>query len=124
MSLLSIAKNHFTNLLKQQVLKYLTVPEWQQDGKPIKIFFQALAALTIKQFSEVSELAKKGRVEDFVDILIVRCCDEDGKALFNKNDRLELLHHVSPQVVCRILAQMGELDTSLDELSNTEKKVD
>jgi len=124
MSLLSIAKNHFQNLLKQQVLKYLTVPEWQQDGKPIKIFFQSLAALTVKQFSEVSELAKKGRVEDFVDILIVRCCDEHGKALFNKTDRLELLHHVSPQVVCRVLAQMGELDTSLDELSTAEKKAD
>ena len=123
MSLLSIAKNHFQNLLKQQVLKYLTVPEWQQDGKPVKIYFQALAALTIKQFSEISELAKKGRVEDFVDILIVRCCDEEGKALFNKNDRLELLHHVSPQVVCRVLAQMGELDDTLQALEIFEKKV-
>jgi len=54
--------------------------------------------------------------------LIVRCCDEHGKALFNKTDRLELLHHVSPQVVCRVLAQMGELDTSLDELSVLRKK--
>ena len=49
---------------------------------------------------------------------------DDGEALFNKKYRLELPHHVSPQVVCRVLAQMGELDTSLDELIIAEKKAD
>ena len=122
MSILSIAMQHFNGLLEKHVLKELTVDEWKQDGKPMKIFFQSLATLAIKKFSEIVELSKKGRIEDFVDILIVRCCDEHGKPLFKKTDRLELLHHVSPQVVCRILAEMGDLDDSLVDLPTPEKK--
>ncbi|MEE9452563.1 MAG: hypothetical protein V3V61_07400 [Gammaproteobacteria bacterium] len=121
-TLLDSAKQHFQDLLHQHQLLKLHVPQWQLAGKTAIIYFQPLATLTVKQFSELSELAKKARVEDFVDILILRAVDAEGQSLFKKTERLELLRHVSPQIICRIVAQMGEMDNSLDEVTSLEKK--
>lgn len=124
MSILDNAKSHFKDLIAGNGIKCVEVPEWGDKNAPAKVYFKPLAALPVQQFSEVAKLATQESVEAFIDILIIRCLDENGAPLFKKANRLELLRHVSPQVVCSIITQMGEIDNSLEQIGDLEKKSD
>jgi len=122
MSILDNAKSHFKDLIAGNGTKCIEVTEWGDKNGPAKVYFKPLAALPVQQFSEVAKLATQESVEAFIDILIIRCLDENGSPLFKKTNRLELLRHVSPQVVCSVITQMGEIDNSLEEMGDLEKK--
>lgn len=122
MTILDNAKSHFKDLIAGNGIKCIEVAEWGDKDAPAKVYFKPLAALPVQQFSEVAKLATQESVEAFIDILIIRCLDENGAPLFKKTNRLELLRHVSPQVVCSVITQMGEIDNSLEEMGDLEKK--
>jgi hypothetical protein len=110
-TLLEQAKYHFREVILGQGLHSIEVPEWGAKDKPAKIYFRPLAALPVHAYSKVVALGLQQTVEAFVDILILRCLDENAQPVFRSMDRTEMLRSISPVVVCNIIKQMSEVDS-------------
>jgi hypothetical protein len=108
--LLEHAKQHFRELIQGQGLHCIEIPEWGEKDKPAKLYFRPLAALPVHTYSKVVALGLQQTVEAFVDILILRCIDENAQPIFRSVDRTEMLRNISPVVVCNIIKQMSEVD--------------
>ena len=48
--------------------------------------------------------------------VIYRLVDAEGKALFRKSDKMELLKSVSPDVITNIVTAINELDPSSEDI--------
>ena len=123
--MLEKAKAHFKAILAQEELHCIDVPEWGDENQPAKIYFKPMATLPVKTYSRLVELGSQQTVEAFIDILILRCLDEQGKPLFKAVDKTEMLREISPMVVCDMIRQMGEAEkettTALLNLESVEK---
>jgi hypothetical protein len=118
--MLEKAKAHFKQILDSEGLQCIDVPEWGDKNQPAKIYFKPMAALPVKTYSRLVELGSQQTVEAFLDILILRCLDEQGKPLFKAVDKTEMLREISPLVVCDIIRQMGEAEKETVSLLNLE----
>lgn len=107
--MLEKAKLHFRQVVSGEGLQHLVVPEWGNAT----IYFKPMAALPIKIYSQLVTLAAQQTVEAFVDILILRGCDEQGQPLFKAVDKTEMLREISPVVVCDIIRQMSAAESPL-----------
>lgn len=113
------AKSHFAGLLDGAELLNVDVPEWET-----KIYFKPLKALKVQQFDKVLAAERKGNVEGFVDMLIIRALDESGKPVFKPVNRLELIKHASPTVISRIISDMGEAELESEQMGEIEPSGD
>ncbi len=118
--MLEKAKAHFKEVLAQEGLHCILVPEWGDKNQPAKIYFKPMTALPVKIYSRLVELGSQQTVEAFVDILILRCLDEQGKPLFKAVDKTEMLREISSIVVCDIIRQMGEAEKETNTFLNLE----
>ena len=118
--MLEKAKAHFKQILENEGLRCMDVPEWGENNQPAKIYFKPMSALPVKTYSQLVELGSQQTVEAFVDILILRCLDEQGKPLFRLVDKTEMLREISPVVVCEIIRQMGEAEKETAAFLNLE----
>jgi len=109
-TLLEQAKQHFRELIQGQGLHCIEIREWGEKDKPAKLYFRPLSALPVHAYSKVVALGLQQTVEAFVDILILRCLDENAQPVFRSVDRTEMLRSISSVVVCNIIKQMSEVD--------------
>lgn len=74
----------------------------------LKIYYKALDALSQKEFDHVATLESKGDSNAFIDLLIVRACNEDGSKMFPDKiaARVKLRNEVSPFLISRIVGMM------------------
>lgn len=122
--MLEKAKAHFSQVVNGEGLRCILVPEWGEADQPAQIYFKPMASLPVKTYSRLVELGTKQTVEAFIDILILRCLDENGKPLFKLVDKTEMLREISPVVVCDIIRQMSEQEKdmlSLVDVDHVEK---
>lgn len=122
--MLEKAKAHFKQLVHGEGLRVIVVPEWGDRDEPAKIYFKPMSALTVKTYSQIIEWGSKQTVEAFIDILILRCCDEQGKPLFKSVNKTEMLREISPIIVCDIIRQMSEQekgDLPVGDIEQAEK---
>ena len=122
--MLEKAKAHFRQVVNGEGLRCILVPEWGEANQPAQIYFKPMASLPVKTYSRLVELGTKQTVEAFIDILILRCLDENGKPLFKLVDKTEMLREISPVVVCDIIRQMSEQEKdtlSLVDVDHVEK---
>lgn len=124
MSILDNAKQHFKQILEGEGLKCIEVLEWGQNNQPAKIYFKSLSNLSIKTYSQWIALGSQQTVEAFVDMLILRCLDENGFPLFKSAHKTEMLREISPIVVCNIIAQMSAQEKELSEQLMVDAKND
>lgn len=104
MSAIDNAKAHFKSILAQGLQGPLDVPEWG-----LKVYFKP--ATTFHQESRIVELTSQGKqVEALVEGLIMRALDIDGKPLFNKADKTELMRECDPNVIMRIVTEMNSTE--------------
>jgi hypothetical protein len=102
MSAIDKAKAHFKTVLSQGLQGPITVPEWD-----LKVFFKP--ATTFQQESRIVELTSQGKtVEALVESLIMRALDGEGKPLFNKMDKTELMREVDPNIIMRVVTEMND----------------
>jgi hypothetical protein len=105
------AMAHFKDVLGQGLKGPIHVPEWKLD-----IWYKP--ATTFNQEARIVELTSQGKtVEALVEALIIRSLDVDGKPLFNKIDKPELMRAVDPSVIMRIMTEINnpESDTKIEE---------
>lgn len=108
MSLLQQAQEHYKAKLDAEP-RALEVPEW---GATVYI----KPAISLLRLGEVMELANGHKsAEAMVLTLIYRLIDEDGRPLFKKAERTELMRSVDPDVLARIVAVINEETPDQDD---------
>ena len=117
-SILDRARNQFRARMGDE-LRVLEVPEWpDEDGHPSKIYFRPV--LNFLEQEEITQLVdQRKKMEAIVRTLIIRARDSDGKALFRKDQRVELMRQCDPDVISRIVMEMNE--ASAIDLEEIEK---
>ena len=105
---LEAAKAHFKDILAQGLKGPIKVAEWDAE-----IWYKP--ATTFQQESKIVELTSQGKtVEALVEALIMRALDAEGKAIFTRADKPELMRAVDPQVIMRVMGEMNDPDTQKD----------
>ena len=92
MNVLQNAQEHFKSKLAGGLEK-LTVPEWKTD-----VYYKSGYPFAVEQ--KIIELQQQGKtVEALVETLIQKALDPDGKPLFKKFDKPNLMNEVDPAVI-------------------------
>lgn len=103
---LEAAKAHFKDILAQGLKGPIRVPEWEAE-----VWYKP--ATTFQQESKIVELTSQGKtVEALVESLIMRALDAEGKPLFTRADKPELMRAVDPSIIMRIMADMNDTETA------------
>lgn len=106
------AKAHYRAVMEGALYGPIHVDEWELD-----IYFKP--SMTLAQQSEIYRLTQENKhMEALIQTIIVRSLDEDGKPLFKKADKVELMRSVDPDVVFKILDEMNEL-SKMGDLGNS-----
>lgn len=85
-------------------LNSVEVPEWDTT-----IYYKRTWSL--KQQEPVNRLNSQGKAtEAVVETLIIRALDEDGRPVFKRADKTELMNKVDPDVIARIVIEMSKED--------------
>lgn len=109
MSVLDNAKGHFKEKLAGGLQK-VTVEEWKTD-----VFFKAAYPFAVEQ--EIIRLQSEGKtVEALVQTLISKALDPDGKPLFSKFDKVNLMNEVDPNVIIKVCAALNTPVDSLEDI--------
>ena len=94
------ATAHFRNRISGEMRK-IHVPEWECD-----IWFKESNSL--KDEGKLIELAQQGKtVEALVESLIIKARNQDCSKMFTNLDRVVFLNEVDPQIVIRVVSDMG-----------------
>jgi hypothetical protein len=94
------ATAHFRNRISGEMRK-IHVPEWDCD-----IWFNESNSLIDE--GRLIELAQQGKtVEALVESLIIKARNQDGTKMFTNLDKVVFLNEVDPQVLIRVVSEMG-----------------
>ena len=109
MSAIDKAKAHYKEVLSAGLQGPIRVPEWDAE-----IYYKPSA--NFSQQAQVIELHQAGKsVEALVMTLILRALDSEGKALFSKANKAELMKSVDPDVIVRIVDEINDHEVDVDE---------
>jgi hypothetical protein len=100
------AKSQFAERRKPDTLVAIPVPAWNTT-----VYFWP--DMTLAERREIFMLAKQKGDETILDLeamaitLIVRARDKEGKRLFSKAERIELMNEYDPEVITHIVSAMN-----------------
>jgi hypothetical protein len=100
------AKSQFADRRKPETLIAIPVSAWNTT-----VYFWP--DMTLSERREIFMLAKQKGEETVLDLeamavtLIVRARDKEGKRLFNKAERMELMNEYDPEVIAEIVSAMN-----------------
>jgi Asp-tRNA(Asn)/Glu-tRNA(Gln) amidotransferase B subunit len=109
MSVLEKAKSHYRAKLTAEP-QPISIPEWETEAfiKP---------GINLHQLGEIMELSQSGKTAEAMALtLIYRLIDDDGKPIFKKLDRTELMKSVDPDVLARIVGEINNSDPSEEDI--------
>ena len=110
MSILEKAKSHYQAKLHAEPKK-LEIPEWDTEAyiKP---------AINLHQLGEIMELSQSGKTAEAMALtLIYRLIDDEGKPIFRKAEKTDLMRSVDPDVLARIVGDINASDPSEDDIA-------
>jgi hypothetical protein len=93
------AKEHFA----EQDVKVIEVPEWGEDGNPLKIYSKPL---TLAETSKLYKMSKEDDLTMMAYVLIYKALDESGEKLFDLADKITLLNGVDREILVNIATQI------------------
>lgn len=93
------AKEHFA----EQDVKVIEVPEWGEDGNPLKIYSKPL---TLAETSKLYRMSKEDDLTMMAYVLIYKALDESGEKLFDLADKITLLNNVDREILVNIASQI------------------
>ena len=108
------AKSQFAERRKPETLVAIPVPAWKTT-----VFFWP--DMTLAERREIFMLAKQKGDETVLDLeamaitLIVRARDIEGKRLFSKAERMELMNDYDPEVIAEIVSAMNTPVPSIED---------
>lgn len=108
------AKSQFAERRKPETLVAIPVPAWNTT-----VYFWP--DMTLSERREIFILAKQKGDETILDLeamaitLIVRARDKEGKRLFSKAERIELMNEYDPEVITQIVSAMNSPVPSVED---------
>ena len=108
MNFIDRAKQHFEDLGRQSI----EVPEWGEDGLPLKIFW---SPMTAQQHRKITSTEDGRTAKLLVSVLILKAEDADGRKIFTEENRADLMSKVDLRVVTRV-ANAILLERSIEDL--------
>jgi len=110
MSVLEKAKEHYKAKLSTEP-RELRIPEWDTT-----VYIRP--GISLQSLGEVMELANNGKsAEAMVMTLIHRLIDGEGKPVFKKIEKTEILRSVDPEILARIVSEINQIDPTEDDIS-------
>lgn len=108
------ATAHFRTRISGEMRK-IHVPEWECD-----IWFKESNSL--KDEGRLIELAQQGKtVEALVESLIIKARNQDGSKMFTNMDKVVFMNEVDPQVIIRVVSEMGIAASQDTDIKEVEK---
>lgn len=108
------AKSQFSERRKPETLIPIPVKAWNTT-----IYYWP--DMTLAERREIFMLAKQKGEETVLDLeamavtLIVRARDIEGKRLFSKAERLELMNDYDPEVIAEVVAAMNSVSVTVED---------
>lgn len=108
------AKSQFAERRTVDTLVAIPVPSW---GTQVYFWLD----MTLAERREIFMLAKQKGEETVLDLeamavtLIVRARDKEGKRLFSKAERMELMNEYDPEVIAEIVSAMNSPVQSIED---------
>jgi hypothetical protein len=108
------AKSQFAERRTPDTLVAIPVPAWNTT-----LYFWP--DMTLAERREIFMLAKQKGDETILDLeamaitLIVRARDKEGKRLFSKAERIELMNEYDPEVITEIVSAMNSAVPSIED---------
>jgi hypothetical protein len=110
MSVLEKAKAHYKAKLTAEP-RELHIPEWDTT-----VYIRP--GISLHNLGEIMEAASGGKsAEAMVLTLIHRLIDGEGKPVFKKAEKVELLRGVDPDVLARIVGEINASDPTEEDVS-------
>ena len=102
MSVIDNAVKHFD----AQDVRVTLVPEWGEEGEPLKIYSKPL---TLSETSKLYKMSQNDDLTMMAYVLIYKALDSEGEKLFNIGDKNKLLNSVDREVLIRVAQEiMGQ----------------
>jgi len=109
-TLLERAKSHYKAKLSAEP-RELHIPEWEAT-----VYIRP--GISLHNLGEIMELANAGKsAEAMVMTLVHRLIDGEGRPVFRKIEKTELLRSVDPDVLARIVGEINAEDASAEDVS-------
>lgn len=102
MSVIDNAVKHFD----AQDVRVTLVPEWGEEGEPLKIYSKPL---TLSETSKLYKMSQNDDLTMMAYVLIYKALDGEGAKLFDIGDKNKLLNSVDREVLVRVAQEiMGQ----------------
>lgn len=113
MSAIDKAKKHYKTQIERDLCGPLHVPEWD-----LNVYYRN--TMTMGQQSQILDLHQQNKLgEATIMLLIIRALDEEGKPLFSKMDKTELMRATDSDIISRIVGEITAGDAEAqDTLGN------
>ena len=110
MSILEKAKAHYKTRLTAEP-RELKIPEWDST-------VYITPGINLQKLGEIMELANAGKTSEAMAMtLIFRLVDIEGKPIFRKVEKSELMRSVDPDVLSRIVSEINGDDPDQDDVT-------
>jgi hypothetical protein len=109
MSVIEKAKAHYQAKLSAEP-RPISIPEWELEAfiKP---------GISLERLGEIMQAANENKTAEAMVLTIVyRLIDGEGKQIFKKLDKLELLKAVDPDVLADIVNKINNSDPSTEDI--------
>jgi|SaaInlV_150m_DNA_2_1039686.scaffolds.fasta_scaffold01882_6 hypothetical protein len=115
MNVLDRAKQQYKEKMSATPRK-LNIAEWGENGKPLVVYVRP--SMNLERTGEILELSNNGKSAIAMAMTIIyRLIDEDGKPIFTKADKIDLLKHTDPTVLSDILIDINQGDPDEDDIA-------
>ena len=102
MSVIDNAVKHFD----AQDVRVTLVPEWGEEGEPLKIYSKPL---TLSETSKLYKMSQNDDLTMMAYVLIYKALGSEGEKLFDIGDKNKLLNSVDREVLIRVAQEiMGQ----------------
>ena len=103
MSVIDNATNHF----KEQENRIIEVKEWNAKF--------LIKPMTLDEQRRLLDKTKTNQVEAMVDLIVMKCLNEDGTKAFKLEDKKNLMTEADPNVVVDLVNKIGVTTTIEDQ---------
>lgn len=109
MSLLDKAKKHYQAKLEAEP-RELFIPEWDS-----KVYIKP--GISLLALGEIMQQAQNGNAAEAMALTVIhRLIDGDGKPVFKKSERAEIMRSVDPDILARIVSEINEADPTAEDI--------
>ena len=103
MSVIDNATNHF----KEQENRIIEAKEWNAKF--------LIKPMTLDEQRRLLDKTKTNQVEAMVDLIVMKCLNEDGTKAFKLEDKKKLMTEADPNVVVDLVNKIGVTTTIEDQ---------